>query len=275
MKLWLQDAGHRDAADPAQHLQGEAGAFLRRFEAVQPPAQGRQRQQAGRALGDEGGPGHAGHPHVEDGDEEEIQPNVAQRGADEENQRGAGIAQGVEHAGADVVQKQENEAAYVDIQVQGGVGEDVGRGMDGAQDGAGQQQAADGQHGAETTAGQEGGGDSGFHLGKPLRAEILRDHHRAADVAAHGHRHEQHGHRIGSAHRRQGVLAHDFPAIMLSAMLYICWNMTLMSIGMENSHSRLLILPCVKSVIIPCRRLSVGVRIYHTTGKGYKETIDF
>lgn len=83
--------------------------------------------------------------------------------------------------------------------------------MDGAQDGAGQQQAADGQHGAETTAGQEGGGDSGFHLGKPLRAEILRDHHRAADVAAHGHRHEQHGHRIGSAHRRQGVLAHEFP----------------------------------------------------------------
>ena len=51
--------------------------------------------------------------------------------------------------------------------------------------------------------------------------------------------------------------------------------LTLMSIGMENSHSRLLILPCVKSVIIPCRRLSVGVRIYHTTGKGYKETIDF
>ena len=83
--------------------------------ALQPPDEHQQGAHRAHPLGDEGGPGHAGHPHVELDHKDQVQHDVGQAGDHQKEQGGAAVSLGVVDAVKGVVEKQEHRPAEVDL----------------------------------------------------------------------------------------------------------------------------------------------------------------
>ena len=111
---------------PVSHIEKAAGKATRiGSQLLQKNAEGQHR---GNALGDEGGPGRPRHAHLQRAHHVDIQGHVEHGGENEQVQGDAGPPQGVEHGGQHVVHEQEGQAQEVDVQVSGGVVQDVFRG---------------------------------------------------------------------------------------------------------------------------------------------------
>lgn len=209
-KALLQNTRYGDQADAAEHGGGEhAGPVVRGgLDAAQTPDKGKKCEKRGDPLTQKGGPGDAAHAHVERDNKKEIERDVAEGGGDEKIEGRPGIAKRGKNAGANIIEKEEEEAADVNPQIEGGIGENAGGCLQQAQErGAGWQ--ADGrEEQAEEGHGDKRGVDRRFHSAVLPRAEELGDDHRTADVGAGGHRHEDHGDGIGNADGGQRIFAY-------------------------------------------------------------------
>ena len=206
----LQDAGHGDDRDLAQHLPGKEDGLFRGGDAFHPAGHRQQGQHAADALAQEGGPGHARHPHVKGGDEQNVHKDVAHRRGRQEKEGGAAVAQRRENAGGYVVKEHEGQAQDVDVQVQGRVGQDLGRGVDELKQGVAPQKAHQHQGGHQHRAPDQGGGDGGLHVAVLLGPEKPGHDDRTADVAPKGEGDEDQSDLIAVAHGRQGRFADEF-----------------------------------------------------------------
>ena len=81
-----------------------------------------------RALCGEGCPCNTGNPHFQPDHEENIQKNITYGGADEEIQRRTAVPQRGEDAVADIIKIQEQKPIDIDMQIEFGIGENIGRG---------------------------------------------------------------------------------------------------------------------------------------------------
>ena len=72
--------------------------------------------------------GRPGHAPVEPGDKQDIQHDVDKRGDDEEVERAFAVADSAQDVGAHVVDELRDHAEEVDLQVDGGPLQDLGRG---------------------------------------------------------------------------------------------------------------------------------------------------
>lgn len=207
----LEDAGDGNDGNFFQQQGGEHRRGLRGFHLSQAGAYHTHRQDAADSLAEEGGPGHASHPHVKGGDKEDIHRDVGSGGGRQEEERGPGVSQGGEYAGGDVVEKDEGQAPDVDIQVELGGGEGPLRGVDEPEQPAAAKDASQHQRPAEDGAGDAGGGHRRFHLPVLPGPEELGDHHGAAHVAPEGESQENQRHLVAVAHGGQGFLADELP----------------------------------------------------------------
>ena len=202
----LQNAGygdHRNLPQQMERKQREPFCSRNLFQTME---QGCQCQQGGNALCREGCPCHACHAHIKDDNEQEVQQDIAYRGADEEIQRCFGIPQSGEDACADVIQKQEQEPVYVDIQIQGTVGEDVFWCLKHPQHVLPLPYAEYRQNHAQNYAGDEYGADGAFQMDVLPAAKKSGNDDGTASTAADGNCHKNHGDGIGCPNGCQRVL---------------------------------------------------------------------
>ena len=116
----LEHGGQADPGDALHCQQVEQGDLLPlpprlAGHAPQPPDEHQQGAHRAHPLGDEGGPGHAGHTHVELDHKDQVQRNVGQAGDHQKEQGGAAVPLGVVDAVEGVVEKQEYRPAEVDL----------------------------------------------------------------------------------------------------------------------------------------------------------------
>ena len=81
-----------------------------------------------RALCGEGCPCNTGNAHFQPDHEENIQKNITYGGANEEIQRRTAVPQRGEDAVADIIKIQEQKPIDIDMQIEFGIGENIGRG---------------------------------------------------------------------------------------------------------------------------------------------------
>ena len=132
-----------------------------------------------RALCGEGCPCNTGNPHFQPDHEENIQKNITYGGADEEIQRRTAVPQRGEDAVADIIKIQEQKPIDIDMQIEFGIGENIGRGTDEA------------KHGTS--------------------AEKARYHNGTADIAADGNCHENHSDGVGCTDCRKRGFSDELP----------------------------------------------------------------
>ena len=169
-----------------------------------------QRQHAAHALAQERCPRNAVHAHAERRDEQDIHRDVRERRGHEEEERRFGIAKRGENTGRHIIEKHKRQAADVDVQIQLRVLHDLIRRVDEAEELTRQQQADQHQNSAQARAGDERGIDRRLHAAQVLRAEELRRHDGAADVAAKGKGDEDQRDLIAVADGGQRILADEF-----------------------------------------------------------------
>ena len=81
-----------------------------------------------RALCGEGCPCNTGNAHFQPDHEENIQKNITYGGANEEIQRRTAVPQRGEDAVADIIKIQEQKPIDIDMQIEFGIGENIGSG---------------------------------------------------------------------------------------------------------------------------------------------------
>ena len=115
-----------------------------------------------RALCGEGCPCNTGNAHFQPDHEENIQKNITYGGANEEIQRRTAVPQRGEDAVADIIKIQEQKPIDIDMQIEFGIGENIGRGTDEAKHGTSAENADKRQNHADRKTGAEDGADSRF-----------------------------------------------------------------------------------------------------------------
>ena len=177
------------------------------FHPHQPP----QAQNGGDELGDDGGPGHAGHIPVELGDKQQVQHDVEPAGYQQEDQRHHRIPHAPQHAGDDVVIGHARNAPKNNGQIVGCPFKNFRRRAHQLQKRGHQQRP----HHHDDQRGQKSQRNGGSHrLGKllPLLGAKILGHH---DVCAGGDADEQHQqqiqHRAAGPHGGQGVIPYVTP----------------------------------------------------------------
>ena len=188
----------------------EAILALRQVDLRQTAEHEHQRQHAAHALAQERCPRNAVHAHAERRDEQDIHRDVRERRSHEEEERRFGIAERGENTGRHIIEKHKRQAADVNVQIQLRVLHDLIRRVDEAEELARQQQANQHQNSAQARAGDERGIDRRLHAAQVLRAEELRRHDGAADVAAKGKGDEDQRDLIAVADGGQRILADEF-----------------------------------------------------------------
>ena len=208
----LQDTRDGDARHAAEQSAGEdrSPLALRQVDLRQTAEHEHQRQHAAHALAQERCPRNAVHAHAERRDEQDIHRDVRERRSHEEEERRFGIAERGENTGRHIIEKHKRQAADVNVQIQLRVLHDLIRRVDEAEELTRQQQADQHQNSAQARAGDERGIDRRLHAAQVLRAEELRRHDGAADVAAKGKGDEDQRDLIAVADGSQRILADEF-----------------------------------------------------------------
>ena len=209
-KALLQDARNRYDGKAPQKLPGEHADLSGRLDLAEAQEQKYQRQHAAHALAEEGRPRNACNAHPERGDEENIHRDVRQRGADEEEEGGSGVAQRGENAGCHIVKEHGGQTVDVNVQIELGVCKDLLRRLDQAQQAAAEDYSDDHQKSAGHAACDQRGQHGGFHLTILLRTEELRRQDGRADVAAEGEGNEDQRDLVAVADGGEGVVADEF-----------------------------------------------------------------
>ena len=116
----LEHGGQTDLGDAPHGGHMKQGNFLvfpslLAGQTLHPPVHHVEGGHRAHALGDQSGPGHAGHPHVKLNDKQQIQHDVGQAGDDQENQRGFTVALGIVDAVEGVVKEEEYRSAKIDL----------------------------------------------------------------------------------------------------------------------------------------------------------------
>lgn len=130
--------------------------------------------------------GNTGNAHFQPDHEENIQKNITYGGADEEIQRRTAVPQRGEDAVADIIKIQEQKPIDIDMQIEFGIGENIGRGADEAKHGTSAENADKRQNHADRNAGAEDGADSRFECAVFFCPEQAGNHNGTADIAANG-----------------------------------------------------------------------------------------
>lgn len=164
-----------------------------------------------RALCGEGCPCNTGNPHFQPDYEDNIQKNITYGGADEEIQRRTAVPQRGEDAVADIIKIQEQKPIDIDMQIEFGIGENIGRGADEAKHGTSAENADKRQHHADCKAGAENGADSRFECAVFFCPEQARYHNGTADIAADGNCHENHSDGVGCTDCRKRAFSDELP----------------------------------------------------------------
>lgn len=94
-------------------------------QAFHPEEEHHQRRHGADALGNQRGPGDAGHTHVKPDDEQQIQYDVGEAGDHQKDQRRFAVTLGIVNTVQGVVEEEKDRAAEVDSQISLGVGHDV------------------------------------------------------------------------------------------------------------------------------------------------------
>ena len=156
-----------------------------------------------RALCREGCPCDTCNAHFQPDNEEDIQKDIADRGADEEIQRRAAIAQRGEDAVADIIKIQEQKPVNIDFQIKRRIRENIGRRTNEVEECISAKNADKRQHNADRNAGAENGADGCFECAVFFCPEQTGNHNGTADIAADGNCHENHGDGVGRADCRK------------------------------------------------------------------------
>lgn len=203
----LEPGGQAHLEDAPHHLHVQPQRPQVHPEGTLVPHQGQQHQDGGHVLGDDGSQGHAGHVHMEDDDEHQVQNHVDDTCGGEEVEGPLGVPLGPEDGGAEVIEHVAGHSAEVDPQVHGGQADDVLRGAHELQHLPAQQQAQAHQHHAADQGQGDGGVDAVPHILLPAGPQVPGHHH----VGAHGEAHKEVDHQVDEggigAHRRQGLFS--------------------------------------------------------------------
>ena len=173
--------------------------------------QGNKGENRSCPLGNKGGPCNAGYAHPQNYDKKDIQQDICHGGTDQEIQRRTTVPQRGKDTCADIIEEQEQKAEYVDFQIQGGICKNIFGGLDEGEQPIPQKEPQNSHHDADTDAGEKDGADGCFQLAILPAAEQAGNHHGTADIAAHSHRHENHGDGIGGANGSQSILPDELP----------------------------------------------------------------
>ena len=146
-----------------------------------------EEEQAGGEMGDDGGPGHAGHVPMEDDDEDRVQDDIHDGGDDEGIHGFLRIPQAADQAVHAVVYDVAAGADEYDAQISRALVQDLIRRAQQLQQGPGEEEAQDGDDDAGEHAQGEGGGHGLFQVLMILGTLVLA----YDDVGAHAHAHEQ------------------------------------------------------------------------------------
>ena len=159
----------------------------------------------------EGCPCNTGNAHFQPDHEENIQKNITYGGADEEIQRRTAVPQRGEDAVADIIKIQEQKPIDIDMQIEFGIGENIGRGADEAKHGTSAENADKRQNHADRNAGAEDGADSRFECAVFFCPEQAGNHNGTADIAANGNCHENHSDGVGCTDCRKRGFTDELP----------------------------------------------------------------
>ncbi len=122
-----------------------------------------QAEQDGGELGQDGGESGAPDTEVQDADERQDEDDVEGAGDGEEHQRCARVADGADDRGEEVEEHQARDTEEADAGERGRLGQELGRGAQQCQRGAGEQAAGDGQDHGHACREDGASGDRASH----------------------------------------------------------------------------------------------------------------
>lgn len=172
------------------------------------PHQHRQHQHRRHRLGDDGGPGHTGHAHVEPDHKQQVQPGIQHRRHHQKIEGPPGVAHGPENAGAHVIDQQARDAGEIDGQIRRGLRQHLRRGVHQVQHGRDQGQAQGRERRAQHQGQHHGRVDGIPDLFGPVGPVILADDHPRAAGQAHKEADEHIDDGPHGAHGGKGLVGH-------------------------------------------------------------------
>ena len=141
------------------------------------PDHDQQHEHRAHRLAQDRGQGGAGYAHIKAQDEQKIQHDIGQAGGHEKIQRAAGIPDGAQQAGADVIDQRRNHAQEINPQILKRRGHDVLGGVHPPKHQGRKEIAGYGQEQAEAKRQGHGGMDAAEDVAVVPGAEILgKDH---------------------------------------------------------------------------------------------------
>ena len=152
------------------------------------------------------------YPHSESRDEENVQPDVRERGRRKEEKRCLGIPECRKDSRRYIIEKDERKSQNVNIKIQFGVCKHVFRGVYQRKKRIGQKISHRHQDGAEHRAGDQRRRHRTLHVAVIFTAEEPRHDHRTTDVAPEGKSDEDQRDFITVAHRRERIVADELPS---------------------------------------------------------------
>ena len=208
-KALLQNAGNGDNSHLLQHGQREFFVGFLGLQLLQTMNEREESQDTGSSLCRKGGPGDPCHTHVQPDDKNQIQNDIPDGRTNEEIQGRAAVPQRSEYAVTDVIQEGEQIAQYINFQINRGVRENISRCFDEGKHPVPCQKPQYSHDDAGGHTGDENRADDGFQFAVFPCTKKTGNHHCTADIAANGHRHEDHGDGMGSTNGSQGVFSDE------------------------------------------------------------------
>ena len=203
----LKHARYGDVTHLPQKHDGESFGFALRAQFTQFDEQGEYTGESRDALREESSPRETRNAQRDRHREYEVERDVRDARRDKEIKRRARIAQSGEYARADVVQQNEQKAAYINIKVEKRIVHYVGGGIEQTHNGFTRSDSGYRKHDAYHGNGYHYRGHARLNVAHAFFAEKPAYYHRATEVTAQSYRREYHRNGIGSAYRGERAFA--------------------------------------------------------------------